>query len=207
MDEGEAIGRLKQGDIGALAVLMERYQAPAMRTAYLVIRDRAMAEDIVQGAFLRAFERIGQFDSRRPFGPWFLRSVFRDALKAVARRGRHVPLDTAATPGAVPPHGREGSPAEQLADARPGPEEALEHAETRAAVAAALAALPPAQRTAVVLRYWHGQSEQEMAEALLCPPGTIKSRLHAARERLRAFLRPLLEPTPPRQPRLALLPA
>src|SRR3954447_23317865 len=95
MDEQTAIRRLQQGDIGGLEFLVRRYQTQAVGTAYLISRDPALAEDIVQGAFLRAYERIGQFDPTRSFGPWFLRSVVNDAVKATARRAREV----AATPG------------------------------------------------------------------------------------------------------------
>ncbi len=85
MEEQEAIARLKRGDVGGLEALVHKYQVKAVRTAYLVVRDRALAEDIVQAAFLRAYERIGQFDAGRPFGPWFLRSVAYEFLRLTAR--------------------------------------------------------------------------------------------------------------------------
>ena len=94
MDEQEAVARLQRGDISGLEPLVRRYQEPALHAAVLVCRDGALAEDLVQAAFVRAYERIGQFDARRPFGPWFIRSVVNDALKAVTRR-RQVPLDPA----------------------------------------------------------------------------------------------------------------
>ena len=133
MEEREAVARLKAGDIGGLETLVQMYQVQALRTAYLVTRGRHLAEDIVQTAFLRAYERIGQFDAQRSFGPWFLRSV----------------------------------------------------------VNAALGRLPPEQRTAIVLRYYLGLSEADMAGALACPPGTVKRRLHRARARLRKLLDPI----------------
>jgi RNA polymerase sigma-70 factor (ECF subfamily) len=184
MEEQEAIARLKRGDIGGLEALVRRYQVQAVRTAYLITRDRALAEDIVQAAFLRACERIGQFDAGRPFGPWFLRSVANDAVKAAARRERLVPLEFSA-------EGKETSLADLLADPNPGPAEMAEAAEVRQAVWTALGKLPLAQRAAIVLRYYLGLSEAEMAKQLDCPPGTVKWRLHAARKRLRRLLRPL----------------
>ena len=63
MEEQEAIARLKRGDVGGLEVLVRGHQVRAVRTVFLITRDRALAEDIVQAAFLRAYERIGQFDS------------------------------------------------------------------------------------------------------------------------------------------------
>ena len=184
MEEQKAIARLKRGDISGLEALVRKYQVQAVRAAYLIIRDRALAEDIVQAAFLRAYERIGQFDAGRPFGPWFLRSVVNDALKAAARRERQVSLEAST-------EGGETSLAELLADPNPSPDELAEAAETRQAVWSALGKLPPSQRAVIVLRYYLGLSEAEMAGELACPPGTVKWRLHAARKSLRTLLRPL----------------
>jgi len=177
MEEQEAIARLKRGDIGGLEALVRKYQVQAVRAAYLVTRDRTLAEDIVQTAFLRAYERFGQFDAGRPFGPWFLRSVVNDAVKAVTRGKRQISLETSSLAGL-------------LADPNPGPAEVAEAADLRQTVWDALGKLPPAQRAAIVLRYYLGLSEAEMAEQLACPPGTVKWRLHAARKRLRRLLRP-----------------
>jgi len=184
MEEQEAIARLKRGDIGGLEALVRQYQVRAVRTAYLIIRDRALAEDIVQAAFLRAYERIGQFDAGRPFGPWFLRSVVNDAVKAATRRERQVSLEAGS-------EREETHLAHLLADPGPGPDDLMEAAELRQTIWAALGKLPPAQRAAIVLRYYLGLSEAEMAGELACPPGTVKWRLHAARKRLRTLLRPL----------------
>jgi len=185
MEEHEAIVRLKRGDIGGLEALVRQYQVQAVRTAYLITRDRALAEDIVQAAFLRAYERIGQFDAGRPFGPWFLRSVVNDAVKAAARRQRQVSLEASSEGG------EEASLADLLADPGPGPDDWVEAAELRQTVWAALGELPPAQRAAIVLRYYLDLSEAEMADELACPPGTVKWRLYAAQKRLRTLLRPL----------------
>src|SRR5690349_19424198 len=99
MEEQTAIALLQRGDIAGLATLVRLYQVRAIRAAYLITRDRALAEDVVQAAFIRAYQRIGQFDPRRPFGPWFLRCVTRDAVKVASRSARDVPLAalTAAT--------------------------------------------------------------------------------------------------------------
>lgn len=192
MEEQQAIALLKRGDIGGLETLVRKYQVQAVRAADLIVRDRALAEDIVQAAFLRAYERIGQFDVGRPFGPWFLRSVVNDAVKAAARRERQVPLDDET--------GEMVSLADLLADPAPGPGELAEQAETRQAVWATLGELLPAQRAAIVLRYYLGLSEAELADELACPPGTVKWRLHAARKHLRALLRPLWSPEPGDEP-------
>jgi RNA polymerase sigma-70 factor (ECF subfamily) len=179
IDEQEAVARLQRGDIGGLELLVRRYQEPALRAAVLVCRDAALAEDLVQAGFVRAYERIGQFDARRPFGPWFIRGVVNDALKAVTRR-RQVPLDPAGLETPAPPGD--------------DPEARLAAAETREAVWAVLDELTPPQRAAIVLRYYADLSDAEIAQMLDCPPGTVRRRLHDARRRLRRLLPAWLRP-------------
>jgi RNA polymerase sigma-70 factor (ECF subfamily) len=178
MDERRAVERLKSGDIGGLEVLVKKHQVRAIRAAYLIVRDRALAEDVVQSAFVRAYERIGAFDEARPFGPWFMKVVVNDAIKAASRRER-----TASFPGQ---HGDDL--VTLLVDPETGPQELAEEAEARRRVWAALEELPPAQRAVIVRRYYLGMSEAEMAESGASPPGTIKWRLHAARKSLSQIL-------------------
>jgi RNA polymerase sigma-70 factor (ECF subfamily) len=184
MEELRAVERLQRGDIGGLEFLVQRFQDRALRAAYLVTHEASLAQDVVQAAFVKAFERIGQFDATRPFGPWFLRSVINDAIKAAARRDRHGRLDEGGDgdepPDAIPP-----------ADRGQTPEALWEQAETAEEVWAAMRQLTPRQRAAIVSRYFLDQSEAEMAASLNCSTSTVKWRLHAARERLRILLRPL----------------
>jgi RNA polymerase sigma-70 factor (ECF subfamily) len=182
MDEQEAIARLQAGDVGGLELLVHRYQIQAIRTAYLVTRERSLAEDVVQAAFLKAYERIDQFDPSRSFGPWFLRSVLRDAIKVAQARDRQGSLDAMLEDGRAEGRG--------VADERPGPEEPWARAETTEEVWDALGQLTPDQRSALVARYFLGMSETEMTGTLACPRSTVKWRLHAARNRLRVLLRP-----------------
>ncbi len=179
MDESQAIARLKRGDIGGLELLVHRYQVPATRAAYLITRDRATSEDIVQTAFVRVYERIEQFDPARPFAPWFLRAVVNDAVKSASRRERHLTLEDRT--------GEEIS----LPDPAPTPVDLAEAGETREIVWAALGQLIPAERAVIVMRYYLDLGESEMADQLDAPLGTIKWRLHTAKARLRELLRPL----------------
>ena len=94
MDEQQAITCLKRGDVSGLEILVQQYQVKAVRSAYLITQDRHLAEDIVQSAFLRIYNRIEQFDTSRPFAPWFFRIIANDAVKAVTRGQRQVSLDT-----------------------------------------------------------------------------------------------------------------
>jgi RNA polymerase sigma factor (sigma-70 family) len=93
MDDQTAITHLKQGDLDGLESLVEGYQARAVHAAYLICCDRALAEDVAQAAFVKAAERIQQFDETRPFAPWFFRIVVNDALKAAQRQMRILPLE------------------------------------------------------------------------------------------------------------------
>ncbi len=137
----------------------------------------------MQAGFLRAYERIGQFDSRRPFGPWFLRSVANDTRKTVSRR-RHVPLDPALAAEMA-----------DLAGADPDLDDLLTAADTKEAVWAALDQITPEQRAVVVARYYLDLSDAEIADYLASPPGTVRRRLHDARQRLRHLLPTWLGPS------------
>jgi len=177
VDEREAIERLRGGDIEGLATLVTRYQTEATRIAQLITRDRALAEDVVQNAFVRVYDRIAQFDTSRPFAPWFFRIVSNDAIKAARRSSRHVSLSD------------QGSNAfDQLPDDAPGPDELLATLEQFDSVTAALGQLTPEQRAAIVLRYYAGLTDREVALRLGSAPGTVRWRLHAARKRLRQLL-------------------
>jgi len=85
LEEKLAIARLKQGNLDGMEALVKHHQVRAVSAAYLIVRDPFLAEDIVQEAFLRAAERIDQFDESRPFGPWFLRSVINASITACSR--------------------------------------------------------------------------------------------------------------------------
>lgn len=180
MNEQEAIRRMQRGDINGLARLVEEHQLRAVRTAMLITRDQALAEDVVQSTFIRVYEKIHQFDASRPFAPWFMRAVVHAALGAVRQRERITPLNI-----------------EQLWDSlhdAGNPQEALEQAQQIEQVRDALDQLSAEQRAVVVMRYYLDMSDSEIAEALKTPAGTIKWRLHEARKRLRGLLRVVMNP-------------
>ncbi len=181
MNEYEAILRLKRGDLSALAFLVERYQVRAVRTAYLITQNRALAEDVVQSVFVRLYQGISTFDPERPFAPWFFRSVANAAIQTLQRHEREISLDD---------HEDDDRPiADVLTDFASHLEDSLEEKEMQQAVRDALQKLSPEQRAAVVMRYYMDLSESEMAAELNTPPGTIKWRLHTARNQLRVLLR------------------
>jgi len=181
LEEKSAIARLKQGDLDGLEALVKRHQVRAVSAAYLIVRDPKLAEDIVQEAFLRAAEKIDQFDESRPFGPWFLRSVINASTKAVRKQKRFIPLDGT--------RDEENSKvADWLIDPDPRPEQIIETQETRQAVWKALGELTAEQRAAIVMRHFLEMSEAEMTQELDRPLTTIRWRLKTARNQLRKIL-------------------
>lgn len=179
MDDLQAIRRLKSGDIGGLEILIACYQAKAVRTAYLVTHDEPMAEDVVQDAFVRFYERVRHFDERRLFEPYFLRSVVNAALNRVERESRsNASLDETINPYAL----------ERLLACALTVEEQVEFTQLKREILQALGKLSPRQRAVAVQRYYLEMSEKEMTEALDIAPGTVKWLLNAARTQLRTLL-------------------
>src|SRR5512143_2636179 len=90
---GQAICRLKCGDIGGLECLIARYQEKALRTAFLITHNEPMAEDVVQDVFIRFYQHAKFFNEARPFEPYFLRSVVNAALNCIERekKGQYFP--------------------------------------------------------------------------------------------------------------------
>lgn len=180
MDDLKAIRCLKVGDIGGLELLIARYQVKAVQTAYLVTQNEPMAEDVVQEAFVRFYERARYFDESRPFEPYFLRCVANRALNMVEKEHRAVSFDEDLDAPILP----------SLLARAVSVEEQVEYAQLKTEIARTLESLSPRQRAAVTLRYYLGMSEKEMAEALKVAPGTVKWLLNAACSRLRVLLSP-----------------
>ena len=173
--EREAILRCQEGDLAGLEVLFELHRLVVLRTAYGIVGAHHLAEDVTQQVFVELFTAIRRFDPERPFAPWLYRIVVNISLKELRRRDhRSLPLEEAAA---------------DLPSLDPLPDLVAEESEIRRSIWTAIHALSPKQRAAVVLRYYHGFSEAEMAVALGCRRGTVKSRLHSALRRLELLLR------------------
>jgi RNA polymerase sigma-70 factor, ECF subfamily len=178
MEDRMTISRLKQADFKALETLVHRYQVPAVHAAYLIVRDRALAEDVAQNVFIKVAERIHQFDEKRPFAPWFYRIVVNDALKLAKKQKRNVSLDQHLDE-------RIERTAEWLKDPALLPEQVLEQKEIRTVVLDAIGTLAPEQRAVIVMRYFLEMSEADMSARMDRPLSTIKWWLREARKRLR----------------------
>jgi len=183
MEDRIAISRLKQGDLSAVGPLVSRYQVQAVRAAYAIVHDQALAEDVAQTAFVKIVERIHQFDEGRPFAPWFFRIVINDAVKTAKRQNRNISLDEGSDRYTV-------QMAEWLISPEPKPEQLLEEREARQIILKAMQGLPPEQRAVIVMRYYLEMSEADITAELERPLSTVKWWLRDARKRLRSLIGP-----------------
>jgi len=186
VQEREAIVRLKRGDISGLDHLVREHQVQALRTAMLITRDKALAEDVVQNTFIRVYQKIEQFDESRPFAPWFMRSIANASVQASKKTQRNLSLSEEISDGITFE--------DLLTDNDNKPDEQLEEKERQELIKSALDKLTPEQRATVVMRYFLDMSEQDMSIALDTPKGTIKWRLHESRKRLRGILQRVITP-------------
>jgi RNA polymerase sigma-70 factor, ECF subfamily len=166
----EAVGR---GDHDALGVLYDRFGPLAYGLAFRILRDRALAEDAVQEAFLAVWRSADAYKRERAKpSTWILTVVHRRAVDLVRREER-----------------RRGEPLEAAPEPTSGPaDEDVTLRTRRAAVQAALTELPDDQRQALELAYYGGLTQSELAERLGVPLGTVKSRMFAGLGRLRELL-------------------
>jgi RNA polymerase sigma-70 factor, ECF subfamily len=153
---------------------LEEWYAAAYRTACLVLRDPIAAEDAVQEAFLR----VWRFRSSIPAGDGRKAWLYRVVVNACMSRGR--------SEGRHRSRAAELDLSPELASTAPQPDELAEQSELATLVGLALADLPENLRVPLVLRFYAGLSEREIATAIQRRPGTVKSRLHAGRRRLAA---------------------
>jgi RNA polymerase sigma-70 factor (ECF subfamily) len=191
-DDSEAIRRCQRGDIGGLEPLIVRYQVAALRLAYLLVGERTAAEDVVQDSFLLAYQGMARFRAGSAFAPWFYRIVTNTARqRRRAATRREISVDWRQG-------GDEIDGASRMAiltvaaprDRDPQVDPALhaELLEEREDVLRALAGLTQKQREAVVLRYYFGCSDHELAAILGCQEGTARQRLYGGLVALRQII-------------------
>jgi RNA polymerase sigma factor (sigma-70 family) len=176
LSETELVERAKHGDVGAYERIVEAHQGIAFRTAYLIAGNAADAEEAAQDGFVKAFRALGRFRRGAPFRPWLLRIVANEARNRRRAAGRREQLVLRAAAESRP------------GGAAPPPEAALVDAERHDELLAAVNGLREEERLVVACRYFLDLSEAETAAALGLRPGTVKSRLSRALERLRAAL-------------------
>ena len=176
LDEKRLIERAQDGDVGAFEELVALHQDVAFRTAYLIAGRTGDAEDAAQEAFIKAFHALGRFRKESPFRPWLLAIVGHEARNRLRSASRRAGLSERA--GEERPSG----------DATPSPEAAFLAESDREELVSAMQELEESDRLVVAYRYLFEMSEAEMAIALGCARGTVKSRLSRALAKLRALL-------------------
>jgi RNA polymerase sigma-70 factor (ECF subfamily) len=165
----EAVRKCLAGEAVAFEAIIRRYQGPVLNMAYRIVRNREDARDVAQSVFLKAFAGLGTYDSRYKLFSWLYRIAVNESLNFAERRDRREPLGSAWAP--TPP-----DPADDLvAD------------EQRRRIEEAMGGLAGGQRALLALSA-EGLSYREMGETLGIPERKVKSRLFAARDRLRGLL-------------------
>ena len=176
LDDLALVERAKNGDVNAYEALVQQYQQLAFRVAYQVTGDAAEAEDAAQEAFVNAYYALARFRTGAPFKPWLCRIVANEARNRRTSARRRTVLAERALVG------------QSSGDSAQSPEAAAEANEFRSTLVATLRTLREDDRLILAYRLFFDLSEAEMAEALDCPRGTVKSRLSRALARLRAAL-------------------
>jgi RNA polymerase sigma-70 factor (ECF subfamily) len=181
------VERVQRGDKKAFELLVIKYQRKLMRLVSRLVRDQAEAEDVVQEAFIKAYRALPQFRGESAFYTWLYRIGINTAKNYLVTQGRRAPTSTETNAEEAETF----DDADQLRDINT-PESMLATKQIAATVNVAMEALPEELRVAISLREIEGLSYDEIAEAMGCPIGTVRSRIFRAREAIAEKLRPLL---------------
>ncbi len=182
-EESILVQAARAGDIGAFESLVRRYDRNVFRIAQHITQNREDAEDVVQDAFLKAYQNLGQFQGQSKFYTWLVRIAVNEALMRLRRRrpDRMVSIDEDVQT-------EEDSIPREIADWSPNPEQRYSQAELKEILGKTIQGLPPSFRTVFVLRDVEGLSTEETAAALELSVPAVKSRLLRARLQLRERL-------------------
>ena len=180
IDDEELVARSREGDLDSFNQLVLRWERPIYALAYRVIGREEDARDVAQETFLRAFRALGGFKGQAKFSSWLYRitlNLCRDWIRR-ERRSNVAPvpegIDIIELAG-------EATPTETI-------EDLVSRKQLGEAVAKAMALLPDEQRTAIILKEYHGLTFQEIADLLDCPLSTVKTRLYQGLTVLRRHL-------------------
>ncbi|MBN1955246.1 MAG: RNA polymerase sigma factor [Anaerolineae bacterium] len=173
--DGRLVIRLREGDVEALGELYEQYKTRLFRTARAITWDYGVAEDILHECFLRLFTHADQIHTDVPVGPWLYRVTVNLSYTWVQKHQRRFgPLEAIVDRITAPLHLL--------------PENIVEQHQLQEAVQHAIEKLPLQSRIVVILFYLENMSAKEIADILDIPEGTVKSRLHYARQSLQQLL-------------------
>jgi RNA polymerase sigma-70 factor (ECF subfamily) len=173
----ELVRRCQRGDELAIGALIRRYQNYVFRLCFLVMRSEQDAEDMAQETFIRAFRALPRFEVRE--GASFEAWLYRIAVNACRSRMRRKWYQVLPWPSPAP---------DVVAEPEAQPDRMVIKDERRNEVLKAIDSLGEKHRLVVILRYYAGLSNEEIAQTLSIPSGTVRSRLHTARQRLKTVL-------------------
>ena len=181
----------KTGDTEAFDELFLRYKRKLFAVVLRIVNNREDAEEVVQEAFLRAYQKLGQFAARSNFGTLVYRSAANYAIDRMRQRQKEDARRE--TPRAEDKDGMENDPLNHVQDKAPTPERLTQSIELRKQLELALAALSDAERTAFVMRHWEGCGIEEIAGVLKSSSNATKNTVFRAVQKLRHALQPYLE--------------
>jgi RNA polymerase sigma-70 factor, ECF subfamily len=186
-----AVARTLAGDREAYRVLVERHSNYVYRLAYRMTGNPHDAEEVVQEAFLRGYQKLQQFAGNANFGTWVYRIAANYAIDRLRQRKNDESRREA------PPRAAEGEPEidplSQIKDAAPSPERLAGSAQMAVKMREALETLTPAERTAIVMRHWDGCAIEEIAAVLKSNSSAAKNTVFRAVQKLRLALKPFAE--------------
>lgn len=181
MDDHRLIAECLRGRTAAFGELVRRYQDRLYNTVYRLVDSAEDAQDVVQDAFLHAYQSLESFKGDAQFFTWLYRIAVNAAISLRRKRKAVVRIDGGGGESAIEPQ-------DESDTIRPG--HGLEQAEQEQRVQAALSQLSQEHRAVLVMKDMEGMKYEQMAELLGVPIGTIRSRLHRARLELRELLEP-----------------
>ncbi len=191
VSDAVAVERTMAGDRDAYRVLVERYSLYLYRLAYRMTGNSHDAEEVVQEAFLRAYQKLSQFAGNSNFGTWVYRIATNYAIDRI--RQRNVEESRQVSPSRPTEDGLEIDPVALVKDPSASPERLAGSAELAARMKQALDALTPAERTAIVMRHWEGCAIEEIAAVLKSNTNATKNTVFRAVAKLRKALEPFSE--------------
>lgn len=178
-----------QGREGAFRELLSRYERPLFSLVYRMVRDRSLAEDLAQEAFIRAFNAIDSYDPTYKFSSWIFKIANNHTIDHLRKRK----LDTVSIHGSPSASSAEEQDRTSitLESREEQPDAYVENRELGGMVEDAIGQLRPEYRSVILLRHVEGYAYEEIADTMELPLGTVKTYLHRARKELKDILTPL----------------
>jgi len=186
VDDRKLAAQAAKGRDAAFRELLCRYERPVFSLIFRMVRDRALAEDLAQETFIRAFRAISSYNPRYKFSSWIFKIANNHTIDYLRKRR----LDTVSIDGS--PHAVTGEEEAQtrlvVESTGEAPDRYVEQRELGSQIEQAIGELRPEYRTVVLLRHIEGHSYEEIADIMDLPLGTVKTYLHRARAELKGLL-------------------